>query len=300
MNSVCHECYLPSSGQICSLNHACDSNAPSLNDAATGKGGIHSVDDGDDGGAINEIHGFGIWIGDGGIHACGAVVWKDGRLELAGAVGGEGGIHTCEWVAWEDEGVGGCVTIGGDGGIHSCNGVVVDMSLWHNGDGGLHLCDGGDDDAGDGSLLDRSCLSSSMDIASNSFTMSAGRIKMVRPTGSDGTEAGRSHSLLGLPRDVGEGGIQSIVDSMCSLSVEGGRIQTGRAGIAVNDYKSGLVEKNRNSLLIFHRLALENLMALGGIQMVKMHIVKMAIIVHTCHITVASMFGYAISRTPTI
>ena len=78
--------------------------------------------------------------------------------------------------------------------------------------------------------------------------------------------------------DVGEGGIQSVVDAMRSSSINGGGIHTGRAGIAAND-DIYLLGKDRSDSLIFRRLALENLTDFSGIEVAKMHVFKVALIV---------------------
>ena len=56
--------------------------------------------------------------------------------------------------------------------------------------------------------------------------------------GSNGKDNERkcpSGWLLSMLVDVGEGGIQSIVQSRCSSSMDGGGIHTGKAGMTEND-----------------------------------------------------------------
>ena len=129
--------------------------------------------------------------------------------------------------------------------------------------------------------MDHPSPSLSTDIASKSLTTSGAKVDVAQANRLDGRDGGMqcpSGWLMVTPVDVGEGGIQSVVDAMHSSSIDGGDIHTGRAGIAANN-DIYLLGKDRSDSLIFRRLALENLTDFGGIEVVKMHIFEVALIV---------------------
>lgn len=132
--------------------------------------------------------------------------------------------------------------------------------------------------------MDHSSLSLSTDIASKSLTKLGVHVNAVPTNGLDGRDVGMqcpSVWFIAMLVDVGEGGIQSVIDSMCSSSIERGSIHTGRAGITANN-DIQFCGKDRSDSLIFCRLALENLTNFGGIDVAKMCVFKMALIVHNC------------------
>ena len=123
-----------------------------------------------------------------------------------------------------------------------------------------------------------------MGIASKSLARPGVHVNAVPTNRLDGRDVGMqclSVWFIAMPVDVGEGGIQSVVDSMHSSSIERGGIHTGRAGITANN-DIQFRGKDRSDSLIFRRLVLENLTNFSGIDIMKMCVFKVALIVHNC------------------